>query len=150
MSTNMNAGQPRLYTFAEMGYATQAPQGAAPNAAQAPAAPEAQEPQKAPKGDTVTIFGKEVSKKKVGIGAAITAAVVIALATFGLARSGKSTNGADAKFLENVRTGLGNVWHKVTSFPGKIVDFFRRGSEELDDVVDDFVDDLDDVVDDLD
>ena len=140
MSTNMNAGQQRLYTFAEMSYTTQAPQGGTPGAAQTPVAPESQEPQKAPKGDTVTIFGKEVSKKKAGIGAAITAAAVLVLATLGLAHSGKKINGADAKFLQNVTTGLGNVWHKITSFPGKVADFFRK-EEVLDDFEDDFFDD---------
>ena len=57
-----------------------------------------------------------------------------------MAHSGKKINGADAKFLQNVTTGLGNVWHKITSFPGKVADFFRK-EEVLDDFEDDFFDD---------
>ncbi len=114
--TNVNSAQ-RLYTFAEMGYTTQAPQNTAPAAPQAPA-----------NGDVADISSKKPKKKvSKGIIAAVAAVAIAALAAFGIARSGKNYNGSEKLFtLDNFREGFNNLRWFVSQVPQRVSGFFGR------------------------
>jgi len=137
MAVNNVNSAPRLYTFAEMGYTTQAPQNGAPVAPQAPA-----------NGDIADISGKKPKKKiSKGVIAAVATVAVAALAAFGIAKSGKNTNemfsGTPIKLFTraNFVQGFENLKGFVTRIPARISGLFHRGAEageELTGAFDDF------------
>lgn len=118
MSLNsVNGAQPRLYTFAEMGYVTQPPQ------TQVAAVPDATTGT-----DSVELAGKKPKKKiSKGVIAAIATVAVAALAAFGLAKAGKSYNGSEKLFtLDNFAQGFGRLKDFVlVDIPSKVSGLLR-------------------------
>ena len=114
---NVNGAQPKLYTFAEMGYT--APGGSQ----QVPTAPQS--------ADTVEIAGQKPKKKLAkGVVAAIGAVAITALAAFGLAKAGKTANGTEKLFTAaNFKAGFDKVAGEIMAVPGKILAHFKRGAD---------------------
>lgn len=116
---NVNGAQPRLLTFAEMGYTT--PQA---QVTTTPAAPV--------NGDTVEISGAKPKKKvSKGVIAAIAAVAVAALAAVGLAYTGKKANIANGVDVEKLFTkaNFSAGFDKLKALPGELLARFRNKGE---------------------
>ncbi len=109
---NVNGVQPRLLTFAEMGYAPQAPQ------AQAPAVPEGT--------DVADLSNKPKKKVSKGVIAAVVTVAAAALAAIGLAAAGKKASGAERLFTKaNFTAGF----EELKALPGKLIAMFKNKGE---------------------